>query len=67
MADEFNQSCINVIYKIMMYLYNNVFPVFAWTTLDNMDRANRKRKYKVRDGDALVQKFKYWQPFGLHF
>ena len=35
--------------------------------LGDLEEANTKRKYKGRDGESLVNIFKYWQPFSLHF
>ena len=35
--------------------------------LGDLEGANTKRKYKGRDGESLVNIFKYWQPFALHF
>ena len=39
----------------------------TWMTLEELDRADTRREYKGRDGQYLVRKFKYLQPFVLHF
>ena len=39
----------------------------TWMTLEELDGANNSQEYKGWDGHSLVRKFKYQQPFGLHF
>ena len=35
--------------------------------LDELEGANKQKKYKGRDSESPEKTFKYWQPFGLHF
>ena len=39
----------------------------SWMTVGNMEGANTKSNWKGRDGRSLVEKFTYWQTFGLIF
>ena len=39
----------------------------TWMTLEELDGADTRQKYKGRDGEYLARLFKYLQPFGLHF
>ena len=39
----------------------------TWKTLEELDGADTRRQYKGRDGQSLISKFKYKQPFGLKF
>ena len=39
----------------------------TWMILKDLDGADTRRDYKGRDGQSLYRKFKYRQPFGLHF
>ena len=39
----------------------------TWMTLEELDGADTRRKYKGRDGESLARLFKYRRPFGLHF
>ena len=39
----------------------------AWMALKELIGADSRRQYKARDGQSLISKFKYWQPFGVQF
>ena len=38
----------------------------TWMTLEELDGADTRQEYKGWDGQSLVRKIKYWQPFGFH-
>ena len=51
---------------LQRYLLNNNITT-TWITIDDIEGYITNRNYKGRDCESLVNIFKYWQPFGLHF